>query len=117
LKEKHVAPFCGIGNPRGFERTVESLGAMLSPMGAFALDDHAGFSEKVLRDQVVPFLRAAREAGATVAVCTQKDAVKFRGINIEEEALMPIYELRVEFRVIQNEDALREALKLALARS
>jgi tetraacyldisaccharide 4'-kinase len=115
VKGKHVAPFCGIGNPRGFERTIESLGAQLSPMGAFALDDHAGFSEKVLRDQVVPFLRAAREAGATVAVCTQKDAVKFRGLNIEEEALMPIYELRVEFRDIRNEDALAKALSDAIA--
>lgn len=116
LRGKHVAPFCGIGNPRGFERTVESLGAQLSPMGAFALDDHAGFSERVLRGQVVPFLRAAREVGAEAAVCTQKDAVKFRSLNIEEEALMPIYELRVEFRIIKNEVGLVEALKTVLAK-
>jgi tetraacyldisaccharide 4'-kinase len=116
LRDKVVAPFCGIGNPRGFERTLESLGAKLTPLGALPMDDHASIGEQALKMEVVPFLRASREAGATVAVCTQKDAVKFRGVNVEEEALMPIYELRVEFRVTVNEDGLRQALTEALAK-
>ena len=115
LREKVVAPFCGIGNPRGFERTIESLGGKLTPLGALPMDDHASIGPNALKMQVVPFLRASREAGATVAVCTQKDAVKFRGTNVEEEALMPIYELRVEFRILANEAGLLDALKQALA--
>jgi tetraacyldisaccharide 4'-kinase len=114
LRDKVVAPFCGIGNPRGFERTLESLGAKLTPLGALPMDDHASIGEQTLKMEVVPFLRASREAGATVAVCTQKDAVKFRGVNVEEEALMPIYELRVEFRIVANEAGLIDALKQTL---
>lgn len=115
IRGKVVAPFCGIGNPRAFERTLESLGAKLGPMGAYHMDDHAGFDAQVFKQQVVPFLRAAREAGAELAVCTQKDAVKFRGLDAEHDAGMPIYELRVEFRVMRGEDALRQALMDALA--
>lgn len=110
-----VAPFCGIGNPRGFERTLEKLGAKLTSLGALHLDDHQDFGERVLKRQVIPFLRNSREGNATVAVCTQKDAVKFRGTDIESEAGMPIYELQVEFRIIKNEEGLLQALKGALA--
>ena len=114
LKDVVVAPFCGIGNPRGFEKTLEKLGAKLTPFGALQLDDHQQFSERVLKRQVIPFLRMARETAATAAVCTQKDAVKMRGMNIEDEAGMPIFELRVEFCIIKNEEALIEALKSAV---
>ncbi|MCB9932852.1 MAG: tetraacyldisaccharide 4'-kinase [Planctomycetes bacterium] len=111
-----VAPFCGIGNPRGFERTLEKLGAQLTPLRALHLDDHQDFGDRVLKRQVIPFLRNSREANATIAVCTQKDAVKFRGTDVEEEAGMPIYELQVEFRIIKNEEGLLQALRDALER-
>ncbi|MCA8913048.1 MAG: tetraacyldisaccharide 4'-kinase, partial [Planctomycetes bacterium] len=74
LKGAVVAPFCGIGNPRGFERTLESLGAKLSNMGTYRMDDHAAITERVLTNQIVPFIRTSHEVGATCAVCTQKDA-------------------------------------------
>ena len=109
-----VAPFCGIGNPRGFERTLEKLGAKLTPLGALQMDDHQDYGEREIERQVIPFLRMTRETGATIGVCTQKDAVKFRGADIETEAGMPVYELRIEFRIIKNEEALAEALKMAV---
>lgn len=114
LMNKKVAPFCGIGNPRGFERTLESLGAGLTDVGTLILDDHAKIDAGTLERQVVPFVRAAREAGAELAVCTQKDAVKFRGAGEGAEALLPIYELRVEFRIIKGEEELRAAIDAAL---
>lgn len=110
LRGAVVAPFCGIGNPLGFERTLESLGAKLSPMGTLRLDDHQHFDATLLKKQVVPFVRVSHEAGATCAVCTQKDAVKLRANDTQIEESIPIYELRVEFRVIRNEEALAAAL-------
>lgn len=114
LKGKIVAPFCGIGNPRGFERTLESLGAELSKMGTLVLDDHAKIDANTLERQVVPFIRTSREFGAELAVCTQKDAVKFRGSGAGSDALVPIYELRVEFRIIKGESELKAAIDAAL---
>jgi tetraacyldisaccharide 4'-kinase len=109
-----VAPFCGIGNPRGFERTLESLGAELSKMGTMRMDDHANFSTRELHKQIEPFLRMSQEVGATCAVCTQKDAVKFREGGLDIDVGIPVYELRVEFRIIKNERDLKDALKAAL---
>ena len=114
LKDKTVAPFCGIGNPRGFERTLERLGAVITPLGTLRLDDHQKFDDALMRDQVVPFLRAAHESGAVAGICTQKDAVKFRGSKAGLDALVPIYELQVAFEIVQGEDALREVIKNAL---
>lgn len=110
LKGKTVAPFCGIGNPRGFERTLEKLGARITPLGTLRLDDHQAFDDHLMQHQVVPFLRSARESGAVAGICTQKDAVKFRGSEAGLDAEVPMYELRVEFRVILNEEALLEKL-------
>ena len=114
IEGKTVAPFCGIGNPRGFERTLESLGAKFTPVEMLVLDDHARIDEKTLERQVDPFLRSSREAGAEIAVCTQKDAVKFRSSLKGKESLVPIYELRVEFRIIKGEDDLKAAIDAAL---
>lgn len=110
LEGKIVAPFCGIGNPRGFERTLEKLGATITPLGTLRLDDHQAYDERVMEHQIIPFLRTSRESGAVAGVCTQKDAVKFRGSKTGLDAEVAIYELRVEFRVILNEEGLREKL-------
>lgn len=115
LKDKIVAPFCGIGNPRGFERTLESLGAVISPLGTLRLDDHQRYDDALMQGQVIPFVRTARESGAVAGICTQKDAVKFRGHNVGLEAEVPLYELRVAFRVTLNETALRDKLTEILA--
>ncbi len=110
-----VAPFCGIGNPLGFRRTLEALGAQVSPVGALQLNDHQAFDATLFRQQIDPFLRASREAGATLAVCTQKDAVKLRALATELNLDLPILELRVAFNVIKGAEELRVAIA-AIAR-
>jgi tetraacyldisaccharide 4'-kinase len=115
LKDAVVAPFCGIGNPLGFQRSLEALGASVSPVGLLQLDDHQEFTRELLDAQVEPFLRASREAGATLAVCTQKDGVKLRRIPGAEAADLTILELQVRFEITRGEDALREAITKALA--
>ncbi|MEZ5992579.1 MAG: tetraacyldisaccharide 4'-kinase [Planctomycetota bacterium] len=110
LKNSVVAPFCGVGNPLGFERTLETLGAKISPLGTLRMDDHQAMGERTLKMQIEPFIRSSHEVGATCAVCTQKDAVKFRDNADALEVVLPIYELRVEFRIVKNEEALVDAL-------
>jgi tetraacyldisaccharide 4'-kinase len=110
LKGKVVAAFCGIGNPLGFRRTLESLGAVLTPLGVLVLDDHQRYDHAALGREVEPFLRACKEQGAELAVCTQKDAVKFREQAGELDLALPLYELQVEFKVIKGEAELQAAL-------
>ncbi len=112
LAGKIVAPFCGIGNPVGFQRTLEKLGAVICGLGVLRLDDHAQVAGREFERQVMPFLDAAKEQGAKVALCTQKDAVKLRA-NLPRTSL-PILELRVKFTILQGEDALKAALAAAL---
>jgi tetraacyldisaccharide 4'-kinase len=116
LAGKTVAAFCGIGNPRGFQRTIEACGATISAVGLLQLDDHQQFDEALIAEQLAPFLRASREAGATMALCTQKDAVKLRELIAQVTGDLPIYELRVEFQVIKGEDELLAALTHAFAK-
>lgn len=113
LAGKTVAPFCGIGNPVGFARTLEKLGAVIGGLGVLRLDDHAAVAGREFERQVVPFLAAAKEQGATHAVCTQKDAVKLRA-NLPATSL-PVFELRVQFAITRGEEELRAALRAATA--
>lgn len=110
LRGKIVAPFCGIGNPSGFEKTLMALGASISKLGTLVMDDHANLDARELTRQVQPFIRASMEQGAQVAVCTQKDAVKLRGIEVCPGADIPVLELRVEFALLRGAAELNEAL-------
>jgi len=112
LAGKVVAPFCGIGNPVGFQRTLEKLGAKIGPVGVLRLDDHAPVAGREFERQVIPFLNACKEQGATHAVCTQKDAVKLR--QSLPQTPLPLFELRVKFAIIKGEAELRTALADAL---
>ncbi|MBX3461081.1 MAG: tetraacyldisaccharide 4'-kinase [Planctomycetes bacterium] len=114
LKGLTVAPFCGIGNPLGFQRTLEAAGAVISGVGVLQLDDHQHMDARLAKRQIEPFLRASKEAGAVMALCTQKDAVKLRALAPDMTAELPIYELRVEFRILKGEEDLRRALANAL---
>ncbi|MBK8206566.1 MAG: tetraacyldisaccharide 4'-kinase [Planctomycetes bacterium] len=112
-----VAPFCGIGNPTGFQRTLEAQGATVCSVGVLQLDDHQRMNAGVWTRQLEPFLRASKEAGATIALCTQKDAVKLRELAAQLEPVLPIYELRVEFRLLKGEDELKRVLAAVLDKS
>jgi tetraacyldisaccharide 4'-kinase len=113
LEGKTVAAFCGIGNPLGFRRTLESLGAQFTELGVLGLDDHQRYDEAALGREVMPFLRACKDEGAELAVCTQKDAVKIRQQAAALDPVLPLYELLVEFQVTRGEAELLEAIKAA----
>ena len=67
---KKAYSFCGIGNPAGFRKTVESLGAICKTTKAYP--DHHHYNEQDLAD----LAEAAREMSAEVVLTTQKDLVK-----------------------------------------
>lgn len=108
LQGNTVAAFCGIGNPVGFQRTLEALGAGISIVGLLKLDDHQAMDAALIENQIEPFLRASKDAGAQLAVCTQKDAVKLRGTELS--LALPVHELRVEFDILRGHEELRRAL-------
>lgn len=109
LKDKQVTPFCGIGNPEGFERTLRALGAKVTPLGALPLGDHAALNEQAWSRQIIPFLRASMESGSQLGICTQKDAVKMRQGKLPDAGI-PVYELRVDFKFLRGEDELKKQL-------
>ena len=81
--------FCGIGNPEGFKRTLEKLGARVPVFRAFP--DHHRYRAGEVRD----VLLAAAAAGCDGVVTTQKDAVKAARF-VPREAPLPVLVLHVE---------------------
>ncbi|MFQ6110998.1 MAG: tetraacyldisaccharide 4'-kinase [Nitrospinota bacterium] len=97
---------CGIASPESFFSFLRELG--LSPRGELALSDHYRYCREDL-----PSLReAARAAGASAIVTTQKDAVKLEPLA---PLPLPIWEVGVRLRVLE-EGSWRELI-LSVARS
>jgi tetraacyldisaccharide 4'-kinase len=72
LKDKKVFAFCGLGNPEGFLRTVESCGCKI--VGKRVFDDHQAYSDRILAD----LHGQAQSSGAELLLTTQKDWTKIK---------------------------------------
>ncbi|MFQ5532292.1 MAG: tetraacyldisaccharide 4'-kinase [Candidatus Methylomirabilales bacterium] len=70
LHAKEFVAFSGIANPLNFERTLQSLG--ISPKDHLIFPDHHPYHAADLTE----ISRRMRNAGATVALTTEKDAVR-----------------------------------------
>lgn len=101
LRGARVAAFCGIGNPEGFRRTIEPLCGSLAAFRAFP--DHHPYAAADLDD----LARWARDAGADLALTTQKDSVKLRVATLGPT---PLRSLRIGLDVIAGVEHLDEAL-------
>jgi tetraacyldisaccharide 4'-kinase len=108
LESRQVAALCGIGNPEGFRRTLETLGYRLVDVRVYP--DHRAYSR-----QDVEQLRAwARSLADDVTiVTTQKDLVKLR---LGELAGRPLWALRIGLAFVTGADALHELFDRLLAR-
>jgi tetraacyldisaccharide 4'-kinase len=106
LRGRLVAGFCGIGNPEGFRRTLEGLGATVAAFRAFP--DHHAYSRTDVED-----LRswARQQATECVVVTTQKDLVKLPLARIGEREL---WALRIQLHFLAGQDLLDRQLKGAL---
>lgn len=106
LAGRKVCLFCGIGNPRGFLRTVELLGATV--VSAHFLPDHFAYRERDL----ARIARDGRQCGAELAVTTEKDAVK---IGDAWPGRIPLRVLRITVDFVSGREALEALLWRALS--
>ncbi|MDN3506966.1 MAG: tetraacyldisaccharide 4'-kinase [Simkaniaceae bacterium] len=68
ISSKKVAAFCAIGNPKNFYKTLKTLGCDI--VETLEKSDHLSFSSEELQGL------ANGAKGASILVCTEKDAVK-----------------------------------------
>lgn len=101
LRGSRVAAFCGLGNPDGFRRTLETLSVDLAGFRAFP--DHHAYSPGEIAD----LARWCVERGADLALTTQKDLVKVR---LDHLGAVPLRALRISLEWIAGEGALEAAL-------
>lgn len=101
LEGQDPASFCGIGNPEGFRRTLERLGAATSHFRIFA--DHHSYC----RADVESLAAWTRDLGTDLALTTQKDLVKLRTVNLGPARL---FALRIGLELMSGGPAMEEAL-------
>jgi 3-deoxy-D-manno-octulosonic-acid transferase len=101
LPESPFAAFCGLGQPRTFWRTLETLGIRAAPRLVFP--DHHRYSRADLNE----IFRQATAAGAKGLVTTEKDMM-----NLPAGAELPlkIYCLRIGIEIESEEEFLRHLL-------
>ncbi|HET8924089.1 MAG TPA: tetraacyldisaccharide 4'-kinase [Candidatus Acidoferrum sp.] len=98
--------FCGLGNPDAFFCDLKNWG--LAICGQMIFPDHHRYTKK----EVLQIERAAKEAGASVLVTTEKDAQNLAGLRIED---MPVYVCAIDFVVSPEADfknMLRQVLEV-----
>ncbi|HPT17198.1 MAG TPA: tetraacyldisaccharide 4'-kinase [Kiritimatiellia bacterium] len=93
LRDKKIAALSGIASPRGFEESLERLGAELVHRKRFA--DHHRYTQQEILDAI----NTARDRGAEAIVTTEKDAVR---LPLLERRDLPIYFLRVEIELLSG---------------
>ncbi|MDA0840599.1 MAG: tetraacyldisaccharide 4'-kinase [Planctomycetota bacterium] len=101
LKGKRIYAFCGLGNPEGFRRELETLGGEVVACEEYP--DHHWYSDEDFQGIV----KRAREAEAELLLTTQKDAVKF---DPELEVDLPFLCLRIGIEILEGEDELTSRL-------
>lgn len=96
LRGRELLAFCGLGNPAGFRKTIEGLGAKLATFVAFP--DHHAYSEA----DVERLNLRAREFMTEAFVTTRKDAAKLSAELFEG----PLLVVHVELKLTRGAEAL-----------
>ncbi|MCI5139124.1 MAG: tetraacyldisaccharide 4'-kinase [Candidatus Electrothrix sp. AR1] len=86
LADQQCFAFCGIARPEGFNQTLNKLN--IQPIALRALPDHFAYAAKTVRQLIAE----AQQAGATCFLCTEKDLVKLRNIDLK----LPLYGVVME---------------------
>jgi tetraacyldisaccharide 4'-kinase len=101
LKGKRIYAFCGLGNPEGFRRELDTLGGEVLACEEFP--DHHWYSDEDFQGIV----KRAKEENADLLLTTQKDAVKF---DPELEVDLPFLCLRIGIEILEGEAELTKRL-------
>jgi tetraacyldisaccharide 4'-kinase len=102
LRGRRVAAFCGIGNPAGFRRTLEGLGAALAEFREFP--DHYAYR----RADIDSLAAWGERLGAEALVCTAKDLVKLR---VEQIGRLPLWSVAIELEIMTGQSELEALLE------
>lgn len=97
LAGRRVFAFCGIGNPAAFESTLVEFGGPLA--GRHWFPDHHAYSPADL----ARVHAAARQAGATVLVTTEKDWVKLAPLPTARDEELPLWRLDVAAEFLDDD--------------
>jgi tetraacyldisaccharide 4'-kinase len=105
---ERAGAFCGLGNPQGFRRTLNSMGVKLVDWIEF--DDHHRYTPAELQ-RIAGQMKAC---GAAAILTSEKDTVNLCDDCDDQFAPLPLYWLKVEMRF--NEEApLLEAIEQRIA--
>jgi tetraacyldisaccharide 4'-kinase len=94
--------FCGLGNPRTFQRTLERLG--IEPVAWVDFEDHHHYRPAELRRIAHQF----EVAGAEAAVTTEKDTVNLCESCDDLLSPFPLFWLRIDVRLEHESELLDE---------
>jgi tetraacyldisaccharide 4'-kinase len=98
-----VVAFCGLGNPRSFWRSLDSLG--IHPLVRLEFDDHFQYAPRDLR----AVARYAQTLKAEALLTTEKDVVNFPDGYTHVLENLPVLWLRAEV-VVEEEEKLLEII-------
>jgi tetraacyldisaccharide 4'-kinase len=102
IRGQSVAAFCGIGNPAGFQHTLETCGCRIAGFREFP--DHYRFTPKDI-DLLAEW---SHKLGVSALVCTCKDLVK---LQIERIAGRPLWGIRIEMEFKAGQELLESRLE------
>ncbi|MDA7977355.1 MAG: tetraacyldisaccharide 4'-kinase [Pirellulales bacterium] len=106
VQQQKVAAFCGIGNPRGFRHTLESLGTEIVVFREFP--DHHSYTKSDVDD----LTRWANESSATEVLCTHKDLVK---LGVDALGDKPLWAVRIGMDILRDASSLESRLQALFA--
>jgi tetraacyldisaccharide 4'-kinase len=101
IGNRQVAAVTGLGNPAGFERSLQSHCAGVALTTRF--DDHHAYTA----EEVEHLLQSAHAAGCDAVVTTEKDFTKWPAINPP----LPVYRAVVRMVFLDGEAALVELMR------
>lgn len=107
LAGQRVAAFCGIGNPAGFRRTLQRLGATIAGFREFP--DHHAYE----RADIEALADWAERLDATWLICTAKDLVKLR---VERIGSRPLWAVGIELKILAGQSDFEALLEPLLPR-
>ncbi len=101
LRGKAVAAISGIAAPRGFEESLEKLGATLVHRRRFP--DHHRYRPQ----EIIDSINEAKARGAELIVTTEKDAVRFPHLSRVD---VPVYFLRIEIQLLSGAESFQDLI-------
>jgi tetraacyldisaccharide 4'-kinase len=105
LSGRRIAAFCGLGNPKGFRRTLEKLNYAVAAFHEFP--DHHAYTDEDLRHLAGSVQRHRTEA----LVCTHKDLVK---ISAADLGGVPLLAVVIGMEFLAGRELLEERLSFVV---